>query len=241
MLAAAAAAPYGISDMSSGMRKGENVMRPRTGAAMNKALWPVLATFIAAGCATETTTETAQDPMGGYEEVAATTVLDAPNPVPGSFAPENLYQVKRGEYLVELLGCGSCHTDGALEGVPDFDKSLAGSSIGIAYSNPMGERLPGIAFPPNLTPDTETGLGTWTDKQIADAIRMGAGRHTNRRIVIMPWQGYARMTEEDVGSIVAYLRSIEPVEHQVPDEVLPGQATDAPFVYFGVYRTRNLD
>ena len=105
----------------------------------------------------------------------------------------------------------------------------------------MGERLPGISFPPNLTPDTETGLGTWTDKQIADAIRMGAGRHTSRRIVIMPWQGYARMTEEDVASIVAYLRSIEPVNHQVPDEVLPGQATDAPFVYFGVYRTRNLD
>ena len=204
-------------------------------------VWTALPMLIAAGCATETTTEETQDPMQGYEEVAAARVVDAPDPVPGSFAPENIYQVERGEYLVELLACGSCHTDGALEGVPDFNKSLAGSSIGIAYSNPMGDHQPGIAFPPNLTPDTETGLGTWTDKQIADAIRMGAGRHTNRRIVIMPWQGYAKMTAEDVASIVAYLRSIEPVQHAVPDEVLPGQATDAPFVYFGVYRTRDSD
>ncbi len=194
-----------------------------------------------AGCATETATEQAPDSMQDYEEVAASRVLDAPDPVPGSFAPDNLFQVQRGEYLVELLGCGSCHTDGALEGVPDFDKALAGSSIGIAFSNPMGDHRPGIVFPPNLTPDPETGLGAWTDKQIADAVRMGAGRHTSRRIVIMPWQGYAKMTEEDVVSIVAYLRSIEPVEYAVPDEVPPGQATDKPFVYFGVYRTRNLD
>lgn len=194
-----------------------------------------------AGCAAETTTETADDPMQDYEEVAATKILAAPDPVPGRFAPDKLLQVQRGEYLVELLGCGSCHTDGALEGVPDFDKALAGSSIGIAFSNPMGDRRPGIVFPPNLTPDAETGLGAWSDQQIADALRLGAGRHTGRRIVIMPWQGYNKMTDEDVASIVAYLRSIEPVRHKVPEEVLPGNNTDRPFVYFGVYRSRKLD
>jgi mono/diheme cytochrome c family protein len=220
---------------------GENMEGRGLGTAMKTILWSALAMFIVAGCATETSTEKAQSPLQDYEEVAASKVLDAPDPVPGTFAPENLYQVERGEYLVELLGCGSCHTDGALEGVPDFDKSLAGSSIGIAYSNPMGDHLPGIAFPPNLTPDLETGLGAWTDKQIMDAVKMGAGRHSNRKIVIMPWQGYSRMTEEDVAAIVAYLRSIKPVRHKVPDEVMPGQVTDAPFVYFGVYRTRDLD
>lgn len=208
---------------------------------MNTIRWSVLTVFIAAGCATESTSDSAQNSMQNYEEVAATKVLDAPEPVAGNFAPENLYQVKRGEYLVELLGCGSCHTDGALEGVPNFDRSLAGSSIGIAFTNPMGERRPGVVFPPNLTPDPETGLGAWSDKQIEDAIRRGAGRHSSRRIVIMPWRGYAKMTEEDVAGIVAYLRSIKPVVHQVPDEVPPGQATDKPFVYFGVYRTRDRD
>ena len=203
---------------------------------MKAASWSLLVAMISAGCATDTAVEPAADPMRGYEEVENTTVLDAPEPVPGSFAPEHLYQVKRGEYLVELLGCGSCHTEGALEGVPDFDKALAGSSIGIAFSNPMGNRYPGIVFPPNLTPDPETGLGGWTDKQIANAVRYGAGRHTSRRIVIMPWQGYSRMTEEDVAAIVAYLRSIKPIRHEVPEEIIPGQDTDKPFVYFGVYR-----
>ena len=200
-----------------------------------------LVCILLAGCAAETTTERADDPMQNYEEVAATKVLDAPDPVPGSFAPDNLMQVQRGEYLVELLGCGSCHTDGALEGVPDFDKSLAGSSIGIAFSNPMGNRYPGIVFPPNLTPDPDTGLGSWSDSQIANAVRYGAGRHAGRRIVIMPWQGYSKMTEQDILAIVAYLRSIPPVYHKVPDEIIPGQDTDSPFVYFGVYRTRDLD
>ncbi|MDJ0812348.1 MAG: cytochrome c [Woeseiaceae bacterium] len=200
-----------------------------------------LACAFLASCAADTPVEPAQDPMQGYEEVAATTVLNAPEPIPGSFAPENLFQVKRGEYLVELLGCGSCHTDGALEGVPNFDRALAGSSIGIAFSNPMGDRRPGIVFPPNLTPDQETGLGSWSDQQIADALRLGAGRHTGRRIVIMPWQGYNKMTDDDVAAIVAYLRSIKPVRHTVPEEVLPGRSTDKPFVYFGVYRTRDND
>lgn len=205
---------------------------------MKTAQWSLLPLLIAAGCATETAVEPAADPMQDYEEVAATKVLDAPDPVPGSFAPDNLLQVQRGEYLVELLGCGSCHTDGALEGVPDFDKALAGSSIGIAFSNPMGNRYPGIVFAPNLTPDPDTGLGGWSDKQIANAVRYGAGRHTSRRIVIMPWQGYSKMTEEDVTAIVAYLRSVPAVRHEVPEEVIPGQDTDKPFVYFGVYRNR---
>ena len=204
-----------------------------------KTISVTLTCFFLASCATETATQAPRDSMQNYEEVAATAILDAPEPVPGNFAPENLYQVERGEYLVELLGCGSCHTDGALEGVPDFDRALAGSGIGIAFSNPMGNQRPGIVFPPNLTPDEKTGLGSWSDQQIADALRLGAGRHTGRRIVIMPWQGYNKMTDEDVTAIVAYLRTIKPVRHKVPDEVLPGKKTDRPFVYFGVYRSRD--
>ena len=77
-----------------------------------------------AACATRTVGQAPYDPLQDYAEVDATTILDAPAPVPGSFAPEHLYQVRRGEYLVELLGCGACHTDGALDGVPDFDRAL---------------------------------------------------------------------------------------------------------------------
>ena len=194
----------------------------------------VLLPAMLAACAAEMP----RDPMADYEELTSSTVLDAPSPVAGHFAPENRYLVQHGEYLVELLGCGGCHTDGALEGAPRMDKSLAGSSIGIAYMNPFGNDRPGVVYPPNITPDPETGIGDWSDNQIAAAIRSGLGRHLNRRIAVMPWQGYAKMSDEDVNSIVAYLRSIQPVKNTVPQEVPPGQRAKKPFVYFGTYRSR---
>lgn len=194
-----------------------------------------------AGCAADRANDTFDDRLQDYEEVAAITVLDAPEPVPGGFSPERRFQVERGEYLVELLGCGACHTDGALAGVPDYDKSLAGSTIGIAYNSPLTIDAPGVIYPANLTPDVETGIGAWSDIQIERAIRAGLGRHSGRRIAVMPWQGYAKLNEDDIKAIVAYLRSIAPVKHKVPDEVLPGQKAKYPYIYFGVYRSRGLD
>jgi len=199
----------------------------------------LLAPIIFAGCATKTVDEASYDPLQDYAEVDAATILDAPAPVPGSFAPEHMYQVRRGEYLVELLGCGACHTDGALDGVPDFDRALAGSRIGIAYSNPLGTDKPGVIYPSNLTPDEETGIGAWSDIQIERAIRAGLARHAGKQIAAMPWQGYAKLTQEDMTAVVAYLRSIRPVSHKVPDEVLAGDEAEYPFVYFGVYWSRN--
>lgn len=177
-------------------------------------------------------------PLDDYQEVPATTILDAPSPQAGQSAPEYREQARHGEYLVELLGCGTCHTDGALVGAPDLDKALAGSRTGIAWSNPLGDKFPAIVYPPNITPDIETGIGARSDQQIADAVRAGVGRHGNRRMTVMPWQGYAKISEEDIAAITAYLRSIEPVSHKVPDEVAPGQEATAPFVYFGVYQSR---
>jgi mono/diheme cytochrome c family protein len=194
----------------------------------------LLASLALAACAGEAP----YDPLADYEELDAATILDAPASEPGTYAPENRYLVAQGRYLVELLGCGACHTDGALEGAPRSGRALAGSGIGIAYSNPLGDELPGIVYPPNITPDVETGIGAWTDQQIARAVRAGVGRHGNRRIAVMPWQGYAKLSDEDTTAIVSYLRSIKPVSHQVPKEVLPGQKASEPFVYLGVYRRR---
>lgn len=194
----------------------------------------VLASVLLAACAGAAR----YDPLTDYEELESTTILDAPKPDAGSYAPEHRFVVARGKYLVELLGCGACHTDGALEGAPRPDLALAGSHIGIAFSNPLGNDRPGIVYPPNITPDVETGIGNWTDQQIADALRAGVGRHGQRRIAVMPWQGYAKLNDEDTDAIVGYLRSIEPVRHRVPAEVAPGQKAAAPFVYLGVYRSR---
>lgn len=183
-------------------------------------------------------TEPQPDVLDEYTEVQSTTILGAPDARPSRFDPSSRDAVFRGKYLVELLGCAACHTDGALVGDPNPERALAGSRIGIAFSNPLGDARPGIVYASNLTPDTETGLGTWSDKQIAAAIRAGQGRHGGRRIAVMPWQGYARLSPDDTAAIVAYLRSIDAVRHEVPNEVPPGSRATTRFVYFGVYERR---
>jgi mono/diheme cytochrome c family protein len=177
-------------------------------------------------------------PLADYEALNATTVLAAPAPRPGAYAPVNRDQVERGQYLVELLGCGVCHTDGALTGNPDTTRSLAGSQTGIAYTNPLEHQFPGVVYPPNITPDSDTGIGSWSDQQIASAIRSGRGRHTGRAVTIMPWQGYARLSEEDLAAMVSYLRSIEPIRNETPAAVPPGTKATSPYLHFGVYRSR---
>ncbi len=193
-----------------------------------------LVVLLLTACASEEPARPAID----YEEAHPTPIIAAPSPRPGSYAPADRQLVAHGEYLVELLACGACHTHGALIGEPDSERGLAGSRIGIAFINPLGDDRPGIVFPPNITPDMETGIGGWSDAQIGNAIRAGKGRYANSSIVVMPWPGYARLSQGDVTAMVAYLRSIEPVEHQVPNRVLPGQKTDELFVYFGVYQSK---
>lgn len=201
---------------------------------MQLRLIPLVLLFGLSSCATESSV----DPLVDYEEVDATTILDAPSPDLGQSAPDNRHLALRGEYLVELLGCGACHTDGALIGEPNTDRSLAGSRIGIAASNPLGDKNPGVVYASNITPDTETGIGLWSDLQIENAIRAGLGSHIAGPIPVMPWQAYAKISDEDLAGIIAYLRSIEAIEHRVPAAVAPGERAVEPFVYFGVYRSR---
>lgn len=194
----------------------------------------IVATTLLAACATDHS----PGPLDDYERLDNAGVVDAPAPVGGQFAPADRDAVDRGRYLVVLLGCGACHTNGAFDGAPDMDLALAGSQTGIAWTNPLETEHPGVVFPPNITPDEKTGIGLLTDAQVANAIRAGSAAHGNRRLRTMPWQGYARLTDDDVDAIVAYLRSIPAVEHRVPAAVSPGNKTSKPFVYFGVYRNR---
>ena len=138
----------------------------------------------------------------GLQEVAAVTVLQTPQPRPDALAGPNATQIKHGRYLAELIGCGACHTDGAIVGEPN-----------------------------------QTGLGNWTDAQIVDAIRSGTRQHGSGRLIVMSWPLYQGMSDEDVNAIVAYLRSIPPVKHQVPAAVTPGTKAPSQYVRFGLYRS----
>ena len=196
----------------------------------------IIAVSLFSGCAAEA--PPTNDPLDAYEELNSSPVVDAPKPEPGRYTPLDRDAIDRGEYLVEVLGCGSCHTDGSFDGAPDMTRPLAGSNTGIAWTSPLEVEFPGIVYPPNITPDEKTGVGAWSDRQLADAIRAGIGRHGGRRIVTMPWQGYARITDDDVDAIVTYLRSIKPIRNRVPGPVEPGKKARYPFVYFGIYRSK---
>jgi mono/diheme cytochrome c family protein len=181
---------------------------------------------------------TTYDPLEDYEELTPSRIMAAPTVQPGRAPAQDPGLVEHGGYLVELIGCAVCHTDGALIGEPRIDEWLAGSDVGIAYSNPMKYDNPGIIFPANLTPDPKTGIGLWGDDEIVSAIRHGLDRQGNRLIQAMPWLIYEKISDADARAIVAYLRSLPPVEHKVPDDVLPGSKTKELFVHFGVYRSR---
>ncbi|MCG8412817.1 MAG: hypothetical protein MI746_01245 [Pseudomonadales bacterium] len=179
-------------------------------------------------------------PVGGYnpleefEQLNPASIFATPEPQPSP--TYSVEQLARGRYLVGLLGCGSCHTDGALVGAPNPDRLLAGSSTGIAYTSPFVDENPGVVYPANLTPDMETGLGLWTMERLVTMIRVGTTEHSASSLPVMPWPAYAAITYDDALSIAAYLKSLTPVSHQIPNNVQEGQQTDQEYVHFGVYQ-----
>jgi mono/diheme cytochrome c family protein len=177
----------------------------------------------------------AQDYLADYEPVDNALLVEVPAPARDGDDP----LVKRGRYLVGLLGCASCHTDGALLGSPDPALALAGSRVGIAISDPMRVRYPAIIYPPNITPHDATGIGNWTEDELVRMLRAGIGRHGGRALPVMPWQNYARLWEEDARAIARYLMRLEPVEHSIPQRVAEGRPAPAPYVHVGLYQRRD--
>lgn len=119
-------------------------------------------------------------------------------------------RVKRGEYLATIMDCGGCHTAGALMGKPDPALELAGSQIGF--------QIPGVGifYPPNLTPDADTGLGAWSEADIVKAVRTGERPDGRVLVPIMPYRHYGKLTDADAGALAAYLKSLKPIRNQAP-------------------------
>jgi mono/diheme cytochrome c family protein len=115
--------------------------------------------------------------------------------------------LERGRYLVETLaGCGNCHTPRGPNG-PLKDKKFAGGEI-IKHED-------FTAVVANITPELETGIGRWTDREIITAIR--EGRRPDGSLIgpAMPSRSYRHLADEDVEAIVAYLRSVPPVYNPI--------------------------
>lgn len=119
-------------------------------------------------------------------------------------APE---AVARGRYLVEgIAACGNCHTPNGPQGKV-AGKALAG---GLMEENPAFR-----AVAANITPDRETGIGAWTDAEIARAIREGIGRDGRVMGPPMPFGLYRGLSDADTAAIIAYLRTVPPVRNAV--------------------------
>lgn len=131
--------------------------------------------------------------------------------------------VERGQYLARIMDCGGCHNTGAFTPQPNLETPLAGSDIGF--------EMPGMGYvyPPNLTPDEETGLGKWSDAEIITAFTTGARPDGRQLAPMMPWMSYAHISADDAAALVAYLRSLTPVQHKVPGPIAAGGKPTAPY------------
>lgn len=118
-------------------------------------------------------------------------------------------EVERGKYLVDLGGCNDCHTPGYFFGKPDMAKYLGGSEVGFEIPEL------GVFHGPNLTPDKDTGLGSWSDEEILKALQKGLRLDGRTLAPIMPWRALANLSAADARAIVAYLKSVPPVKNKV--------------------------
>lgn len=122
-------------------------------------------------------------------------------------------RLQRGKYIVTALtGCLYCHSqhNWNAEGAPIIHGTEGAGSI------QPENGLPGRIVAPNLTPDLETGAGKWTDDQLARAIREGIGHDGRALFPMMPYEHYRSMSDEDLASVVVYLRSLPAVHHELP-------------------------
>ncbi len=147
--------------------------------------------------------------------------LSAPTALAAQTGPSQ-EKLRRGEYLATIMDCAGCHTPGVFLGKPDMQRPLAGSEVGF--------HIPGLGvfFPPNLTPDRETGLGSWSEADIVKAVRQGVRPDGRVLAPIMPYKSYGRLTDADASALVAYLKSLKPVVNRVPAIVGPGEKATAP-------------
>ena len=132
--------------------------------------------------------------------------------------------IERGKYLAAIMDCTGCHTPGALVGKPEQAFALAGSNIGF--------EIPGLGYfyPPNITPDNETGIGTWSETQIIDAVRKGVRPDGRQLVPIMPWMSYAALDDADAQALAAYLKSLAPIRNPAPPMTAHAAGAPAPYL-----------
>ena len=124
-------------------------------------------------------------------------------------------RLERGKYLAtSVSGCLYCHSRTS-PADPTVFTGKPGS--GQVFLDQDGMRI----VAENITPDKETGIGAWTDDEVARAIREGVDRNGRTLFPIMPYQHFHSMSDEDLASVVVYIRTLEPVKNSLPSTFVP--------------------
>lgn len=148
--------------------------------------------------------------------------------------------VKRGEYLVSILGCDDCHTPknmGPRGPEPDMTRRFMGHPADETFTTDDKKKMIseqhvaifspgmtaaagpwGVSYAANITPD-DTGMGAWTEAQFLKAIREGKNKGmdgTRPILPPMPWPLYRNMTDDDLKAIYAYLKTVKPIKNAAP-------------------------
>ena len=126
-------------------------------------------------------------------------------------------RVTRGEYLANhVAGCMDCHSghDWTMYSGPLIPGSLGKG--GEKYDQKSGG-VPGVIYAKNITP---AGIGDWSDGELIRAITTGVAKDGTALFPLMPYTNFNRLSKEDLYSIVAYIRSLKPIENNVPDRHL---------------------
>lgn len=149
--------------------------------------------------------------LAGYVWRTWDRTWDAPTPDIHASADPDV--IKRGEYLVfGPAHCVECHTASA----ETFEHYVeTGERPPLAGGMPFAVPPLGTLYPKNLTPDPETGIGRYSDRQIARLLRYSV--RSDGRASVQPLMPYASLSDDDVTAIISFLRAQPPVRHQVPD------------------------
>jgi len=150
-------------------------------------------------------------------------------------APPKSATAEYGEYLAyHASTCVGCHMPrNPNTGQFDLDRPFAGGLFPVPDE---GFSATGS----NLTPDPATGIGNWTEEQFMTAMRTGLRPNGTVMLPYMPWPSYSRWEEDDLRAVWLYLRSLEPINHEIPAPTLEGAAATGTGVergegLFGVY------
>ena len=121
-------------------------------------------------------------------------------------------RLARGKYLVEAVnGCLGCHSEVDAK-TPAMPPKAGREGAGLVWAE---HGMPWLVAP-NITPDPETGAGRWSDDALARAIREGVGHDGRALFPVMPYERYRTMSDEDLASVIVYIRSLSPVRNALP-------------------------